>query len=518
MTDFKTYYNSRFREDINRFFSTIPDASRFHEDTENKQTFSIQYERLTPAFDHFNFLDNIDTGVLTVVGERPVVSATSSPYVATVGTYFNINDLTETAVQASATLDNFVLTTPGTVIPVWSTSPMDSIHALEARAFLGANFSGMEDTAYFVPDAPVQADISGVRVTIQNATNSVALFSNQLSYKLTNFDFALDVNVSHQRHIMGYPAIDIPVYEFLAKISPDFIVPNFHKVEENSLTLLELNPRFINSFFVGMNHEMSREMLWRKYPTDMRGSYFRKFWKNTIPTGETDPVELNKYRDISPIHGWGLNDDLDDNRKPGVSPTSKPLVMVIRGELIEQFPHVNIYAQQAQWNLDTEDEIIATEPRIGASTKIDPIFYGYLEPDVMLVGFDLTEAEAKGTWGEEATPTTSMDPGWFFVLEERAGDTRFGAGMPEGTTGWQLDPDDWTKLHWGQIANRLYVANKIEEQDIDEINFIDVSISLNSDNIDDYDWAENAANMGMIFCRNATKVLIHASNMLNQTT
>ncbi|MGI6410687.1 MAG: hypothetical protein ACOX0V_05540 [Bacteroidales bacterium] len=45
MTDFKTYYNSRFRDDINRFFSTIPDASRFHEDTENKQTFSIQYER-----------------------------------------------------------------------------------------------------------------------------------------------------------------------------------------------------------------------------------------------------------------------------------------------------------------------------------------------------------------------------------------------------------------------------------------------------------------------------------------
>jgi hypothetical protein len=57
MTDFKTYYNSKFRDDINRFFSTIPDASRFHEDTENKQTFSIQYERLTPAFDHLNFLD-----------------------------------------------------------------------------------------------------------------------------------------------------------------------------------------------------------------------------------------------------------------------------------------------------------------------------------------------------------------------------------------------------------------------------------------------------------------------------
>jgi hypothetical protein len=57
MTDFKTYYNSNFRDDLNRFFSTIPDESKFHEDNQNKQTFSIQYERLTPAFDHLNFLD-----------------------------------------------------------------------------------------------------------------------------------------------------------------------------------------------------------------------------------------------------------------------------------------------------------------------------------------------------------------------------------------------------------------------------------------------------------------------------
>lgn len=58
MANFKTYYYIKFRKDINRFFSTIPDSSKFHEDTQNKQTFSIQYERLTPAFGHLNFLDN----------------------------------------------------------------------------------------------------------------------------------------------------------------------------------------------------------------------------------------------------------------------------------------------------------------------------------------------------------------------------------------------------------------------------------------------------------------------------
>lgn len=58
MTDFKTYYNNKFREDINQFFSTIPDNSKYHEDPQNKQILSIQYQRLTPAFDHLNFLND----------------------------------------------------------------------------------------------------------------------------------------------------------------------------------------------------------------------------------------------------------------------------------------------------------------------------------------------------------------------------------------------------------------------------------------------------------------------------
>ena len=56
MNDFKTYYASKFRQDIGQFFSTIPDESRFHEDTRNKQLFSIQYGRLTPNSTHLKFL------------------------------------------------------------------------------------------------------------------------------------------------------------------------------------------------------------------------------------------------------------------------------------------------------------------------------------------------------------------------------------------------------------------------------------------------------------------------------
>ena len=57
MTDFKSYYNTKFRQDLDKFFATIPDESKYHEDRQNKLIFSIQYERLTPTFKHLHFLD-----------------------------------------------------------------------------------------------------------------------------------------------------------------------------------------------------------------------------------------------------------------------------------------------------------------------------------------------------------------------------------------------------------------------------------------------------------------------------
>ena len=53
--DFEKYYNGQFKTDILKFFVTIPDNSRFHEGRD-KQFLSIQYERLTHAYRHLDFL------------------------------------------------------------------------------------------------------------------------------------------------------------------------------------------------------------------------------------------------------------------------------------------------------------------------------------------------------------------------------------------------------------------------------------------------------------------------------
>ena len=36
--------------------------------------------------------------------------------------------------------------------------------------------------------------------------------------------------------------------------------------------------RFVEAFMVGLNHEMNHELVWRTYPTDQRGTPFRRFF------------------------------------------------------------------------------------------------------------------------------------------------------------------------------------------------------------------------------------------------
>ena len=63
------------------------------------------------------------------------------------------------------------------------------------------------------------------------------------------------------------------MYEPLAEISPELFLPNLNLIEQNTITLLETNQAFIEAYMVGLNHEFARELLWREYPTDQRGSH-----------------------------------------------------------------------------------------------------------------------------------------------------------------------------------------------------------------------------------------------------
>ncbi|HEX8077785.1 MAG TPA: hypothetical protein VF511_08220, partial [Chthoniobacterales bacterium] len=96
--------------------------------------------------------------------------------------------------------------------------------------------------------------------------------------------------------ILDAPDFPQPMYEALRDLSQDFLFPGLEHVPPNTVTLLETNPTFVESFLVGLNAEMSRELLWRGYPTDQRGTYFRQFWDISVGT--------NQPPDITMINQW----------------------------------------------------------------------------------------------------------------------------------------------------------------------------------------------------------------------
>jgi hypothetical protein len=263
---------------------------------------------------------------------------------------------------------------------------------------------------------------------------------------------------------MAYPRIDVPMYASLRDISAELLIPNLNLIPRNTITLMETNQRFIESYMVGLNHECGRELLWREYPTDQRGTPFRQFWDVSEalksarpPAAGADPRET--FYDIPPIHRWGRSSRLGghDNRQTGSTPREE-LVLVIRGDLLKRYPNAVVYAQKAKWpsplvdgkpDRSKERELIDLSDAERAS-KVPPadkmrtpLYSAKIDPDVICLGFDLTEGEARGGPGESAS-----DPaGWFFVIEERPGEPRFGADL-DGPARLNV----WNDLSWADIA------------------------------------------------------------------
>ena len=74
--------------------------------------------------------------------------------------------------------------------------------------------------------------------------------------------------------VMAAPLFVLPMYESVKDLGTDFLIPNLNLIPQNSITILESNQKFIEAFLAGANYEMGRELLWREYPTDQRGTYF----------------------------------------------------------------------------------------------------------------------------------------------------------------------------------------------------------------------------------------------------
>lgn len=266
----------------------------------------------------------------------------------------------------------------------------------------------------------------------------------RLRGKLKTFAASLD------KPLMAYPRFPVPVYHHLKDLSADYILPNVSNIPENTIALMTPNTQFIESFLAGMNHEFARELLWREFPTDMRGSYFRHFWEyDNDPTCELLPMPneseddfnrrvvdfQNKAVDINEMHRWSKALGNNHERSFG-------LMLLFRGELFKKYPGTLVYLQRGEWH----NGIAGAMPRKLSSYEKGnvqwPMISGNIEPDIWFFGFSLEAAAAAGN--------TTNNPGWFVVLRERPGEISFGladhlGNAPPGK------PANWDKLTWSHL-------------------------------------------------------------------
>lgn len=210
--------------------------------------------------------------------------------------------------------------------------------------------------------------------------------------------------------VLASPQFPAPLAPELIRLVPDLVLPGLDEVKRDRVFAVVSNNPFVQAVLAGANHEMMRELRWRGYPTDERGTAFHRFWRedadeipdlHTIRTGALGAAILGGVQDV---------------------------VVVVRSDLLARFPGTLVYAAAASGAKPAFDKVAL------------PVFRGALAPDVAYFGF-----------GFDAATATAGD-GRFLVFQEPLTSPSFGLDVPDPlrpAPAWPVaDPND---LAWSNV-------------------------------------------------------------------
>lgn len=217
--------------------------------------------------------------------------------------------------------------------------------------------------------------------------------------------------------VMAWPHLHKALYADLVAYDRNAFMPGVDDLPQDLIMLVQVNQFFIDAVMAGANHEMNRELLWRGFPTDLRGTPFQRFWRQRLD-------------DMEPMHLWnaqplGLRDD------PNLTDPNR-VALLVRGQLLRRYPNTAVYAWRkrttpANPDPNDPDHTQLKKTPDGGAAPIDiqqPVFQGVIPPDITFFGFDIDKEDV----GQ-----------WCFVLEEQMTEPRFGfdvdvpvPGQPQG--------------------------------------------------------------------------------------
>lgn len=217
--------------------------------------------------------------------------------------------------------------------------------------------------------------------------------------------------------VMASPRFNDPMWQAVRDLGPGWLLPGLELVPPDTATLVRTNPAFVAAHMIGLNHEMMRELLWREYPTDQRGTAFRRFWGRRGAQPD----------DIGAVHAMtqGLAASL-------LAGDKGEAVLLLRSELLRRYPGSIVYVCQATKGSDGLPVLIDDPVTL-------PSFRGDLPPDVSFVGFPKTPDELRAT-----------DNPWWFVIAQPPSEPRF--GLDDGSSTTPARPTSPNDLAWSHMS------------------------------------------------------------------
>ena len=274
--------------------------------------------------------------------------------------------------------------------------------------------------------------------------------------------------------IMAGPQFTAPLALALKQEHKEYLLPGLGNFPDDKVTLLQTNSTWVEAFLAGANHEMNRELLWREYPTDRRGTPFQYFWPR--PDG---------LPDIAPMTSWPLTNNLGDNTAGHGIDWANILVLLVRGEILRRYPRTIVYAAPGKldgitYTLDSSIPWTAPE------------FVLPLDPRTIAYAYPLTVDQVRSN-------AATNSAGWFFVFSEPVTGPRF--NFDETTS---PSPQFWTDLSWDQVPQQRGFA----------IAGGNVPPPAQETGPGAARWNNNAADMGRIAFARPYRVGYHADELL----